>query len=164
MAILCVIGYFAVLPFKIKKIKDETYDSEEEKNQDYLELVLQGLDLITTAIPPTLPCCLGIGIGIAQKRFKKKNITCINRNKITPAGKVSVCVFDKTGTLTEDHLTIAGFLPVEAFSINTDDNYNSSHNIFDFDQFYQSIKEISNENFNYYKEKKKKSKKNIKKK
>ena len=164
MAILCVIGYFAVLPFKIKKINNETYDSEEEKKQDYIELVLQGLDLITTAIPPTLPCCLGIGIGIAQKRFKKKNITCINRNKITPAGKVTVCVFDKTGTLTEDHLTIAGFLPVEAFNKNTEDNFNFSHNIFAFDQFYQSIKEISNENFNYYKEKKNNPKKKSKKK
>ena len=157
MAILCVVGFLSVLPVKIKKVMDDDESNKEDKIQDYLEIVKQGLDLITTAVPPSLPCCLGIGIGIAQRRFKKKKIFCINRNKITPAGKVNVCVFDKTGTLTEDHLNIAGFLPVEAHSKNIDANEKSdnfSHNYFVFDKYYTSIREKSNESFQYYKEKK----------
>ena len=84
---------------------------------------------------------------------------CINRDKITSAGKIDVCVFDKTGTLTEDHLNIAGFLPVEShhrdmnqINININLNNNSS-NEFTFDQFYDSVKDISNLNYQYYKEK-----------
>ena len=168
MGILCVVGFFSVLPFKIKKIED--LESPSEKKEAIKEIIKQGFDLITTAIPPTLPCCLGVGIGIAQRRIKQKNIMCINRNKITSAGKISVCVFDKTGTLTEDHLNIAGFLPVEAHTKQNDkkdnkENINNySHNYFVFDQFYNSMKELSEQNFKYYKEKikdpSKKSKKN----
>ena len=47
--------------------------------------------------------------------MQKKNIICINKDKINSAGKISVCVFDKTGTLTEDHLNIASFLPVSFY-------------------------------------------------
>ena len=47
--------------------------------------------------------------------MQKKNIICINKDKINSAGKISVCVFDKTGTLTEDNLNIASFLPVSFY-------------------------------------------------
>jgi cation-transporting ATPase 13A3/4/5 len=150
MAIVCVLGFLGVLPVKLHRA---------ESFKDYKEIINQGLDLITTAVPPSLPCCLGVGIGIAQRRFKKKGIMCINRDKITSAGKIDVCVFDKTGTLTEDHLNIAGFLPVEShhrdmnqINININLNNNSS-NEFTFDQFYDSVKDISNLNYQYYKEK-----------
>ena len=150
MAGVCVLGFIAVLPFKLHRA--ETYE-------DYKEIVTQGLDLITTAVPPSLPCCLGVGIGIAQRRFKKKGIMCINRDKIIYAGKIDVCVFDKTGTLTEDHLNIAGFLPVESqhrdqTQINLSINKNSySQNEFTFDQYYDSVVELSKQNYEYYKEK-----------
>ena len=162
LAILCSVTYLSLLPVKIDHAKEKS-----NKAKEYSMIALQGLDLITTAVPPTLPCCLGIGIGIAQRRFKKKHIMCINRNKITPAGKISICVFDKTGTLTEDHLNIAGFIPVYAKSIKNDgkDNINNfSHNAFFFDKFYESIKDLSNSNFNYYKDKLKDPSKKIKRK
>ena len=156
MGILCVVGFLGVLPFKIKKIVQ--IDAPDERKDEILEVIKQGFDLITTAIPPSLPCCLGIGIGIAQRRIKKKDIICLNRNKITSAGKINICVFDKTGTLTEDHLNIAGFLPVEAHTNHNIEKKNDnmkdfSNNIFVFDQFYDSVKELSEQNFNYYKEK-----------
>ena len=138
MAIICVIGYLGILPFRIKR---------EDPAKDIIE---KFLDLITTAIPPSLPCCLGVGIGIAQRRIKRKGIMCINRNKITSAGKINVCVFDKTGTLTEDHLNIAGFLPVESHSGGNKEN---SQSIFTFDKFYESVGDLSKENFLYYKKK-----------
>ena len=146
MAIVCVLGFIGVLPVKL--MRAETF-------ADYKEICTQGLDLITTAVPPSLPCCLGVGIGIAQRRFKKKGIMCINRDKITSAGKIDICVFDKTGTLTEDHLNIAGFLPVEAHQkdetqININNN---SQNLFIFDQYYDSVQALSKQNYEYYKEK-----------
>ena len=151
MAILCVVGFLSVLPFKIKNAKE--IDDDDERKDAYKEIATQGLDLITTAVPPSLPCCLGIGIGIAQRRFKKKGIMCINREKITTAGRIDVCVFDKTGTLTEDHLNIAGFLPVEAHRRDETQIDLDSHNMFTFDQYYDSVEVLSKHNFEYYKEK-----------
>ena len=148
MAILCVVTYIAMLPQRIiyaKNLKDP-----EDRKYEYKEIVIKGLDLITTAVPPSLPCCLGIGIGTAQRTIKKKGIMCINRNKITSAGKINICVFDKTGTLTEDHLNIAGFLPVEAHG---SENKYEPQSIFTFDRYYESVLDLSKENFNYYKEK-----------
>ena len=154
LAIVCIVGFASVLPSKISRI--EKYDDKEERIEAYKDLIHQFFDLMTTAVPPSLPCCLGVGIGIAQKRFKKKGIMCINRDKIIYAGKINICVFDKTGTLTEDHLNIAGFLPVEAHQKSENeiylDSYNS-HNVFIFDQFYDSVKNLSNKNFEYYKSK-----------
>ena len=138
MATVCVIGYLGILPFRIRR-KDPAKD-----------IIEKFLDLITTAVPPSLPCCLGVGIGIAQRRIKKKGIMCINRNKITSAGKINVCVFDKTGTLTEDHLNISGFLPVQAHSGGNKDD---SHSVFTFDKYYESVLDISKENYQYYKQK-----------
>ena len=153
LAIVCVLGFIGVLPVKISRISE--YKKKEDRVSAYKELINQFLDLITTAVPPSLPCCLGVGIGIAQSRFKKNGIMCINRDKITSAGKINVCVFDKTGTLTEDHLNIAGFLPVEAH--HKDDSseiiFNDSHNVFIFGDYTDSIKSLSNENFEYYKSK-----------
>ena len=154
MGILCVVGFIGVLPFKISKLSND----DEKRKEEIKEIIKQGFDLITTAIPPSLPCCLGIGIGIAQRRIKNKQIICLNRNKITSAGKINICVFDKTGTLTEDHLNIAGFLPVEAHTNHNidkkkDNMKDFSNNIFVFDKFYDSVKELSEENFRYYKEK-----------
>ena len=151
MAILCVVGFLSVLPFKIKNAKE--IDDDDERKDAYKEIATQGLDLITTAVPPSLPCCLGIEIGIAQRRFKKKGIMCINREKITSAGRIDVCVFDKTGTLTEDHLNIAGFLPVEAHRRDETQIDLDSHNMFTFDQYYDSVEVLSKHNFEYYKEK-----------
>ena len=160
MAIVCLIGYISVLPFKIIAARKE---KESVRDDAYREIAIQGLDLITTAVPPSLPCCLGIGIGIAQRRYKKKGIMCINRNKITSCGRIDVCVFDKTGTLTEDHLNISGFLPVEAHSKENINNYINAHQIntqnfssnsvFIFDKYYENVMDLSRENYEYYKEK-----------
>jgi len=155
LSIVCLLGFIGVLPVKIMKIKE--YRTRKARVEAYKELITQFLDLITTAVPPSLPCCLGVGIGIAQRRFKKNGIMCINRDKITSAGKINVCVFDKTGTLTEDHLNIAGFLPVEAHHKDDDSSSvissNESHNVFIFGDYTDSIKSLSNQNFEYYKSK-----------
>ena len=157
MAGVCLLGFCAVLPVKL--MRAAKIKNAEESHEAYIEVLKQSLDLITTAVPPSLPCCLGVGIGIAQRRYQKKGIMCINRDKITSCGRITICVFDKTGTLTEDHLNIAGFLPVEAHLktneiITTNDN--GSNNLFIFGEYYDSyekIQALSDETFDYYKAK-----------
>ena len=93
IGIIFALGFLVILPIKIKRI----FNSDEKKEL-IGELFTDILDLLTQAIPPELPLCLGICLGIAQKRCKEKRIICINKEKINSAGKINVCVFDKTGT------------------------------------------------------------------
>lgn len=61
---------------------------------------------ITLSVPPELPVVMSMGIIFSLEKLKKKNIYCINPQKIRAAGRVSIMVFDKTGTLTETELTV----------------------------------------------------------
>ena len=101
MGILCIVG-FAI---SIKFLKDANATNEE--------ILEKFLDLITTAVPPSLPACLSIGITYSLHRLKKKGIFCIKREGVNKAGSVNIIVFDKTGTLTEDHLDISGYVTVK---------------------------------------------------
>ena len=104
------------------------------------------MDLLTQAIPPELPLCLGICLGIAQKRCKEKRIICINKEKINSAGKINVCVFDKTGTLTKDHLNIYAFLPVSISPLK-----NKNEKKFIFGKETKSIESMAEMSYHYYK-------------
>ena len=101
MCIMCIVG-FGISVYFIK-VNDACSDEE---------IVTRFFDIITTAVPPSLPTCLSVGITYALTRLKKVNIFCIHRDKVNMAGSVNMIVFDKTGTLTEDHLDISGYLPV----------------------------------------------------
>ena len=100
MSCLCVAGFAVSIPFLLQ-------------TQGWLEILKKSLDLITTAVPPSLPACLGIGISYSINRLKKQNIYCIARDRVNSAGKIDILCFDKTGTLTEDHLDIYGYRPVK---------------------------------------------------
>ncbi|KAI1731553.1 e1-E2 ATPase domain-containing protein [Ditylenchus destructor] len=67
-------------------------------------IILSALDVITIAVPPSLPVVMSVGIMIAQMRLKRKQIHCISPSTINTCGAVNVVCFDKTGTLTEDGL------------------------------------------------------------
>ena len=64
-------------------------------------------------------------------------------------------MFDKTGTLTEDHLNIAGFLPIDAHSNHqqSEDSIFENNNVFTFSDYVESVKDLSKKNFEYYKNK-----------
>jgi predicted P-type ATPase len=109
---------------------------------EFEEIIIRGLDLITTTVPPALPACLGIGISYALSRLKAWGMFCINRQRVNVAGTVNMVCFDKTGTLTEDHLDLYGFRPIKL-----------SQGIFMFDSFYKNVKSLSSESFKHYKEK-----------
>lgn len=65
-------------------------------------MIDNGLNLITTLVPPTLPTAIATGTIFAIERLKEKGIFCIAPSAVNNAGRVNVMVFDKTGTLTED--------------------------------------------------------------
>ena len=143
-----LVGFLSLLPYKIYIICQK--ENRDEVGKNVRELFFQILDLLTQAVPPELPLCLGICLGIAQKRCKKEDITCINKEKINSAGKIKVCVFDKTGTLTEDHLDIYSYVPVTVNSLNNQDDNQRN---FIFGQETKSVKEMAESSYKYYKDK-----------
>lgn len=68
------------------------------------EYVLKLCDLVTIAVPPTLPAVMTVGTGFALYRLRKLGIFCISPPRINVSGRINCMVFDKTGTLTEDGL------------------------------------------------------------
>ena len=103
MAILSVLGFIIALPFLVKS------------GMSWINIMKRSLDLVTIAVPPALPACIGIGITLALTRLRRDKIICINRDRVNIAGKVNMICFDKTGTLTEDSLDVKGFLPTTFF-------------------------------------------------
>ena len=101
MGIMTIIGFAISLKFLIVEGELTTR-----------EIIERFLDLFTTAVPPSLPACLSIGITYSLSRLNDKGIFCIQRDRVNKAGSVNILVFDKTGTLTEDHLDIYGFVSV----------------------------------------------------
>ncbi|KAJ2324668.1 hypothetical protein GGI00_005263, partial [Coemansia sp. RSA 2681] len=61
-------------------------------------------------ISPLLPAALVMGQSIAASRLKKKQIYCVNLDRVIMAGKVQMFCFDKTGTLTKEGLEFYGGL------------------------------------------------------
>ena len=146
IGVIFLVGFISLLPYKIMNIIDIP---EQKRGKEIGELFSQILDLLTQAVPPELPLCLGICLGIAQKRCKSRNITCINKDKINSAGKIKVCVFDKTGTLTEDHLDIYSYVPITVNTDNQDDNKRN----FIFGQETKSVEQMAKSTYKYYKDK-----------
>ena len=122
MVILCFIGFAISLKFLI-------VDAELSQK----EIITKFFDLFTSAVPPSLPACISVGITYSLGRLKKKGIFCIKRDDVNKAGNVNILIFDKTGTLTEDHLDISGYVPVKLNNINQ----------FEFLPFTDSLKNTS---------------------
>ena len=123
MVIICFVGYFASLKYLM------------EANVSYEELILRFFELFTSAVPPSLPTCLSLGMSYSLYRLKKHDIFCINRERVNLLGTINTIVFDKTGTLTENFLDINGFIPTI---------FNNKLNKFQFGEFSPTSK-------NYYK-------------
>ena len=132
MGILCIVGFAISIPFLLE-------------TQEWSDILVKSLDLITTAVPPSLPACLGIGISYSIQRLKKKKIMCIARDRVNIAGKVNILCFDKTGTLTEDHLDINGYRAVVMKNKSQE---------FKFTPFISDAKKNAEQAYNYYKQKK----------
>ena len=132
MGIMTIIGFAISLKFLIV-----------EGENSAKEIIERFLDLFTTAVPPSLPACLSIGITYSLSRLSDKGIFCIQRDRINKAGTVNVLVFDKTGTLTEDHLDIKGFVTTKI----------NEQKLFEFNDFTESCENDSNIVIDHFKRK-----------
>lgn len=94
---LAIIGW----AISIQKLIDYGFDA--------VEIVQKTGDLVTIAVPPTLPAAMTIGTTFSLMRLRKKGIFCISPPRVNVSGRVNVMVLDKTGTLTEDGLQVFGF-------------------------------------------------------
>jgi magnesium-transporting ATPase (P-type) len=74
-----------------------------------------GIYVFGTVLPPLLPTCFVVSVGISADRLRMKHIACSNPEGILIAGKVDTAFFDKTGTLTKQGLD---FLSVDATKPN----------------------------------------------
>ena len=89
MGIMTIVGFAISLKFLIVEGELTTR-----------EIIKRFLDLFTTAVPPSLPACLSIGITYSLRRLTDKGIFYIQRDRVNKAGSANILVFDKTGTLT----------------------------------------------------------------
>ncbi|KAA6387883.1 MAG: putative Vacuolar cation-transporting ATPase YPK9, partial [Streblomastix strix] len=97
-----ILGIIAVGGFIVNAVMQSMYGESVD------QIILRALDLITIAVPPTLPAIMSSGISYALSRLKGRKIYCIASERINVAGKVKVMCFDKTGTLTEEVLGVRG--------------------------------------------------------
>ena len=137
MCILTIVAFGVTLKFLIVDVELTA-----------IEILKRFLDLFTTAVPPSLPACISIGITYSLSRLSDKGIFCIQRDRINKAGTVNILVFDKTGTLTEDHLDIKGF-------VTTKINENKK---FEFNDFNSSCEKDSNIIIEHFKKRNKDNK------
>uniref|UniRef100_A0A023F2U2 Cation-transporting ATPase n=1 Tax=Triatoma infestans TaxID=30076 RepID=A0A023F2U2_TRIIF len=82
------------------------------RGNNWSDITLEALDLITIVVPPALPAAMTVGRMYAQARLEKSNIFCISPRTINVSGSINCVCFDKTGTLTEDGLDMWGVVPV----------------------------------------------------
>ena len=132
LAIISIFGYIWVLPQSIMVLSLK-------------RLILKGINLLSIAVPPTLPAAMTVGIAYALARLSKSKIFCIDPHKINSAGLIKSIVFDKTGTLTDESLGFAGVVLSENGKFNP-----LIEDISDFVQAYSDIKKwssVSSSNF-----------------
>ena len=146
---ICIISIIITYSSMLKIFGRQNKDNPEDAENVYKKLLITCLDLVTTAVPPTLHIYLGIGMEIALMRLKKFGIKCFDKNKINLIGKINVIVFDKTGTLTEDKFYIKKLIPI---NVVKDKNNNNEHVIV-FNKVVNDCREIINENIDYYQNK-----------
>ncbi|KAJ2827433.1 hypothetical protein IWW50_001891, partial [Coemansia erecta] len=79
-------------------------------------VVMYGICGISQLLSPLLPAALVIGQSVAATRLCKKQIYCVDPQRIMTAGKVQVLCADKTGTLTRDNLEYYGGRCIDAAS------------------------------------------------
>ena len=118
ISIIVLIGFIWNIFYLNKHMDEKT---------TFIKIIIRSLDLITTAIPPSLPLSLLIGIEFSCRRLKKKKIYSLFQEKINEAGRIKLFCFDKTGTLTENSLLLNSVIIYEEnnfknFSFQINDN------------------------------------------
>ena len=81
-------------------------DDEDDSNLLFITI----LDLLTIAIPPSLPLSLTLGTFYYQYSLLNKSISCSGVYRLMASGKINKLIFDKTGTLTEEDIELYGYI------------------------------------------------------
>ncbi|KAJ2680493.1 hypothetical protein GGH99_005407, partial [Coemansia sp. RSA 1285] len=71
-------------------------------------IVFFGVFSLSQLCSPILPAAMVIGQSVAAVRLRKKQVYCVDPQRIMIAGKVQMFCFDKTGTLTREGLEFYG--------------------------------------------------------
>ena len=83
----------------------------DHNSKNYSKMLFKTiLDLLTIAIPPTLPLSLTLGTFYYQYSLLNKNVSCSGEYRLMASGKINKLIFDKTGTLTEEDLELYGYI------------------------------------------------------
>jgi cation-transporting ATPase 13A2 len=102
-----------------------------------VEIVQKTGDLVTIAVPPTLPAAMTIGTTFSIWRLRKKGIFCISPPRVNVSGRVNVMVLDKTGTLTEDGLQVYGFRKLRGPDVNKVPEAQANKSTLEFDRLHE---------------------------
>ena len=82
-----------------------------KSNENYSSILFKTiLDLLTIALPPTLPLSLTLGTFYYQYSLLNKSVSCSGVYRLMASGKINKLIFDKTGTLTEEDLELYGYI------------------------------------------------------
>ena len=82
-----------------------------KNNENYSSVLFKTiLDLLTIALPPTLPLSLTLGTFYYQYSLLNKSVSCSGVYRLMASGKINKLIFDKTGTLTEEDLELYGYI------------------------------------------------------
>ena len=90
----------------------------------YFKLSIHIFNLLTIILPPVLNITLTSSTNKYKNSLKSQNIQCINKDKITAAGKANIICLDKTGTLTENEFELYGY----QFTMPNFDNEKKNNN------------------------------------
>ena len=71
------------------------------------------IEILTSAVPPSLFFILSISSTFVNNRLEKNQIYSLISSKIQETGRVKKICFDKTGTLTENDIRIFGYCLME---------------------------------------------------
>ena len=83
----------------------------DKNKQNYSKILFKTiLDLLTIALPPTLPLSLTLGTFYYQYSLLNKSVSCSGVYRLMASGKINKLIFDKTGTLTEEDLELYGYV------------------------------------------------------
>ena len=126
-----------------------SYKIQFNPKKNIVEKIIISLDIITILLPPILPICLNIGLNQSVKRLKKKNINCLNKEKVNISGTINTIILESNEILNEDKVDIEGIQPVifsEDEKLEFDKVYNNlDDNIFrGFNNFQNKINNIEN--------------------
>lgn len=97
MFLINILGFF----FIFSKVKEFLHASHG---------LILFLELLTTAIPPTLPTAMSVGIGFAMRRLTALDIRCMIKQKILVGGRIDTVMIESSNLISKSEVKMLGFI------------------------------------------------------